>query len=185
MRLVAILGVLLLVCAVRPVWADESERKTLSGLSGIRALVERVNEPLDRSALQVELEQQLRNAGIRLLDKDAALKAPGCPYLHVFVNTCSGEYGFVAVRYDVELYQNVILARDPGINMPATTWYTGRVDIVVDARLVKTVRNTLKKLVGEFINDYKAANFKTRPAQGPSGNQTQKRPKNDAAKTAR
>jgi hypothetical protein len=144
---------------------DYSERSSLYGLPGVYVLVESLNldmekDGLTKDQLRMEVESQLRNAGIRVLTREEKLKTAGNPQLYVNVNLLKSSSPF-ACPYSVEisLEQEVVLVRKPNMRTVATTWSQGSVGIVGIANL-RTIRETVRGGVDHFIHEYVAANSK-------------------------
>ena len=79
-------------------------KETLRGLPGVAVVIEPLHPTTERDGLtqhqlQTEVEQQLKNAGIRVLTQEEWKKTPGAPYL-VCQRCCSEEeLRFIRVRY--------------------------------------------------------------------------------------
>ena len=139
---------------------------TLRGLTGVDVVVEEVpTEPeveearLGSSAVQEDIESQLREGGIRILSDEEWQAAPGRPWLFVRVQMLRPQAARRAFVYviSLDLMQQVGLARDPGIDAVGMTWRTGEID-TVSAVNVPRVRDRLRTLVDTFINAYWAVN---------------------------
>ncbi len=153
----------------KAILADEKE--ILQGLEGVSVSVESI-EPevkkygLTRQALQTDTELQLRQYGIKVLTREEHLSMPGMQYLYINVNVVIDEGDLtIAAAIRVELLESVLLLREPKrICMGATTWRRDSV-VLVGLRGIKDMREVVKDLVNEFINDYLAANPKEIEAQ--------------------
>ena len=139
---------------------------TLRGLTGVDVVVEQVpTEPeveearLGSSAVQEDIESQLREGGIRILSDEEWQAAPGRPWLFVRVQMLRPQAARRAFVYviSLDLMQQVGLARDPGIDAVGMTWRTGEIG-TVSAVNVPRVRDSLRALVDTFINAYWAVN---------------------------
>jgi len=147
---------------------DAAEVKSLRGLQGVDVLIESLPSDAKKAGvtkrqLRIEVEVELRKAGISVLTEDESLNAPGMSYLYVHVNAVAltesleGSYIF-SVR--VELKQYVYLGRDRSIGTTAITWQRGAVGTVGTDNFRKSVRETVRDYVNEFINDYLTVNPK-------------------------
>ncbi len=139
---------------------------TLRGLTGVDVVVEEVpTEPdieearLGRSAVQEDIESQLREGGIRVLSDEEWQAAPGQPWLFVRVQMLRPQAARRAFVYviSLDLMQQVGLAREPGIDAVGMTWRTGEIG-TVSAANVSRVRDSLRAHVDTFINAYWAVN---------------------------
>jgi hypothetical protein len=137
-------------------------RETLRGLTGLTVVIEPMNpsaeqDGLTRNQLQVDIEQRLRAAGIRVLTKEEWQKTPGSPYLYINVAALKKDYGLYAYAIEVCVNQLVTLIRDQNIREFAETWETREVGTVGTERLL-TVRDSVAAHVDEFIRDYFSVN---------------------------
>lgn len=147
--------------------ATEVEKQSLAGLSGVRVMVEQIDldaerDGLTRTGLQTDVELWLRQAGIRVLTEEEWKRTPGRPWLHLWVTTHKrvGLYGVYAYSVQLQLYQRVRLDRAPSLIAIGATWVAkGGVGTVGETKL-RTVRENVRDLVDQFINDYLAANPK-------------------------
>ena len=143
------------------------ERVIFAGLAGIGVLVEEVDsiageDGLDKTTLQTDVELRLRQAGVPVLLKSEALKRPGSPFLYVNVKALQRANGGYAYGADVELQEQVKLARRPAVLvLSATTWRArGTLGVVEASELAETVRAVVRDQIDEFVNVYLAANRK-------------------------
>lgn len=136
---------------------NSEKRESLYGLEGVCLVVEGLNPVIEKnglatSRLQTDVEEELSKAGIPVLPRSEG--EPTDPLLYVNVNAHkSDELFFYSIH--VELHQLVILARDPAIEMQATTWNVGSVGSVGSANLYQ-IRKGVKMHLEEFVSDYKA-----------------------------
>ena len=140
---------------------DEIARSSLKGLNGVYVTVEDLQPDaekagLTKSSIQTDVELKLRMAGIPVL------KGSRTPFLYVALNSIElsqfGE-GIVAYNINVELNQDVYLARDPNVHSVASTWSTGFTGII---RLdnIQLLRDHDKDKVDDFISAYLSVNPK-------------------------
>ena len=140
-------------------------KETLRGLLGVAVVVEPLHPTTERDGLTqhqllTEVEQQLKNAGIRVLTQEEWKKTPGAPYLYVNVAALKKSYGLYAYAIEVCLNQLVMLMRDQQTQEFAETWETREVGTVGKKQL-PTVRNSVAAHVAIFIRDYFTVNPRT------------------------
>ena len=155
------LVVLLLAVTVHVMGRDP---RSLRGIHALRVVVEDLSSAVEQAGLhrtdiQTDVELKLRLAGIKVLPEDAQ---PLSPYLYVnanvHANVILGQYdsGRHSYAVDCELHQYVILARDESIRTMAATWIVG----FAGTSNLQQIRDSIKDLVDEFINDYLSVNPK-------------------------
>ena len=164
------LAALVVTVLVSPGLAQEAPTTavTLRGLTGVDVVVEELPaEPeieearLGSSAVQEDIESQLREGGIRVLSDEEWQAAPGRPWLFVRVQMLRPQAARRAFVYviSLDLMQQVGLARDPGIDAVGMTWRTGEIG-TVSAINVSRVRDSLRAHVDTFIDAYWAVNVR-------------------------
>ena len=161
-------GFLFLLFFSSQAYSEDSEvtRRTLTGLRGVRVLVENLQSNIQAYApkagiaagqLQQAIEGRLHASGIATLSGDDWLKATGRPVLYVNINTHETEKYWYAYDIKLELRQIVLLEVDPKIKTLADTW---SLNITGEANIGNL--NVLKKdalvLVESFIQAYRSAN---------------------------
>lgn len=145
--------------------SPESDRQSLVGLSGVHVKVsgvipESAPEELNEVMLQGDVEMRLRKVGIRVLNREEVLQAPGTPQLTLKVTTHPDQEGlFYAFGIELVLVQDVVLLRDAKIVGRGTTWGTGTVGLV-GTQSLRNIRFHVWEKVDQFANDYRAANQK-------------------------
>lgn len=163
-----IMSIVLILALEYPIFAinGKSNRATLRGLTGVGVLVEHLTPEaeqggLTKSQLQIEVEQKLRKAGIRVLTREECRKSPGEPYLYVNVNvnTTKTENDIYPYSIDLLLIQKVSLLRDPRETTYAVTWSTGGVGSIIK-ELLGQLRNNVGEMLDVFINAYFTENPK-------------------------
>ncbi len=142
----------------------EPERTTLVGLQGVTVMVEDValeakKYGLTKQILQTDTELRLRRHGIKVFSETETPQPPHVPLLKIdVVVVITEEPGLAAVGIGVELRQMTLLERDPTIaRFSAATWQQ-RAVVLTEPEKLKSVRETVRDFVDEFINDYLAAN---------------------------
>lgn len=154
---------------------------TLKGLQGVCVLVstttttkEAEKYGLTKQVIQTDTELRLRQNGIRVLTREelgerfhafylTGLKRMDAALLHVIVNPVIAEdMGVAAVAIDLRVMQTAFLPRERDIlYRGAVTWQSGSVRLV-GLGMLKEVRERVKDVVDEFLNEYLAANPKER-----------------------
>lgn len=136
------------------------EQKALAGLKGVQVLVSKIDPQaeslgLTRNQIQTHVEVRLRKAGVKVLTVGDMSEAPGYPALWVYVGTHINQ-GLVSYSIRICLLELVTLAR--GFQTTGTIWN----DSAGGVRTINAseIRKIVGDLVGEFINDYLAANPK-------------------------
>ena len=153
--------VLVGLCAWQAHATSEYERATLKGLPGVGLSFERPGEDAERDGLTRQLlgedvYLQLHQAGIRVLDHFAV---NGRPALYLNVNTLKTGTGLYVFSLSLDLKQTVKLSR-ASITAYSATWSaTGRLG-AIEATELRTLRETVRDMVDEFINAYLAVNPK-------------------------
>jgi hypothetical protein len=168
------LAFLSLVVMANPATAqdDDSTRRTLRGLPGVEVGVEPIprdgeDRGLTTKAIQIDVELQLRLAGIRVLtDSDvyrpldpagrpSSAATARRPYLYVIVNVF-GRNNTWAYAIEVTLRQDAVLAN--GVTAWADTWSVGGVGLA--GADLRGVRDVVKDNVNQFINAWLSVNPK-------------------------
>lgn len=158
-------------------------RDTLLGLPGVHVSVEGLNAEARKyglmdQVLQTDVELPLRRYNISVLSKEEMLRTRGMRELYVKLNCVTNELS-AAVNIDVKLEEIALLTtRYPVMAcVDATTWEKSCV-LIVGVHKIATVREDVRDLVNEFINDYLTANSKEHPTKKnltESNNNEQKR----------
>ena len=143
----------------------DDEVESLRGLKGVYVLIDSLHPDIEADGLRenqihTDVELKLRLAGIKVLNEVEYLMEKGKPYLYIRFNSFRHESGLHIINIGVGLNQSVYLERDLNIKVyGAVTWdlyYTG----TVGAKNVNQIRDIIKDLVDEFINDYLSVNPK-------------------------
>lgn len=137
-------------------------RDTLAGLPGMIVIVEDVKADaqavgLDVREIQTDCERKLSAAGIPVLGEAQWRLAPGRPWLYVSINTMVylASYFF---SIDVQLKQDVNLAREPSNVTSAATWEMGSIGFVDPPHLSSKIRESVGSYLDNLISDYAAVN---------------------------
>ena len=162
MKGVIVLGFILLITtgtAVSRASDDEYTRESLKGLKGVRVVIENIDPEVERAGLtkasiRTDVELKLRLAGIPVLSE----KTYG-PFLYVQTAVFPSRSGYWPFCIIVALHQDVILARDRSIFVPANSWDVTYVGLVGKGSARK-VRDEIKDMVDDFINAYLSVNPK-------------------------
>jgi hypothetical protein len=146
---------LLAIAQLCPLLGEDNdfERQTLVGITAVKVLVEQLPPGaaklgLTAGSIQTDVELKLRLAGMRTMASSAT-------YLYVNVNVIGSSR---AANILVELRQNARLENYPTIlAIGATTWRSGSLGENPNAQ---GIRNTIKDLVDQFLNDWLSVNPK-------------------------
>ncbi len=160
----ALLGVLVVSGEIRAL-DTPNERVTLAGLTGVHVVVDEVGPEaerlgLTRSALQAEVEQRLRRAGLRVLSAGDAMASAGRPTLHLRVTLLTSQ-GVPPIHfYSVELTlrQQIRLTRDRAIESFAITWSDHRDLGAVEPTRLPVVRDAVRAKVDQFLQAWQTVN---------------------------
>lgn len=168
-----------LLCLLWLLWFDvvplhaqlvmRSSARSLTGLPGVRVVIgqltaEAMDAGLDSVAVRTQIELELRRAGVRIFHEEETRFRPDVAVLLVNLvvmpDRATGGYFY---RAKMELRQDVRLARDVDVSIPATTWAARDAIIALGGRfnLRDDVAGTCRAQVTEFLNDYLAANPRT------------------------
>jgi hypothetical protein len=140
--------------------------RSLTELPGVRVVVGQLTPEaseggLDSVGIRTTVELELRRAGVRVVrDEDVHLQ-PGLGTLLVnLVVMRDRTTGGYVYRAKMELRQDVRLARQADVVIPATTWAARDAIIALGGRfnLRDDVAGTHRAQVAEFLNDYFTAN---------------------------
>lgn len=150
---------------------EAETKEVLQGLQGVLVLVEDIIPEVEKYGLtkrdiQTDTELQLRQYGIRVFTlKEQILNRP---YFYVNVNVLVRDIlpdtSLASASISVTLKEPVILPRQQAICVGASTWRRSCV-VRVGAYRIKEIREDVKDLVSQFINDYLAANPKETKAK--------------------
>ena len=156
-----------------PVLAVDSKetRLTMAGLQGVYVAVEELQSNVMRyekhlhkaglmkEQIQQDIEQRLREAGIRVLTSDELLKTPGRPILYMNVNTHENEKYWLAYDIRIELQQVVSIDANPKIKTLASTW-TMNVTGIANIGTLNIIRDNVIYLADRFAEAYQSVNGK-------------------------
>jgi hypothetical protein len=147
---------------------SEETRKTLIGIKGVHIMVEELqpnvlkyakNQDVTKEELQRRIENQLRVAGIVILNRDEWLRTIGRPLLYVDINTHEFQKYQFAYDIRVEFRQIVSLEANPAVIAFAPTWSLNMTG-AVNAGTVGTIYGNVRLLVGSFVSAYSSVNSK-------------------------
>lgn len=163
---VAVLAALVLSFGRAAAEDSDVSRATLAGLQGVGVIVEDLQPNvakyaakfgLTRTQVLRDVEQRLREGGVRMVAGDDWLNVPGRPVLYVNINTHETEKYWYAYDVKVELRQLATLDANPRLKTLATTWsmnMTGQANIGT----LHAIRGDADVLVRKFVKAYRAAN---------------------------
>ncbi|MFB6097662.1 MAG: hypothetical protein ABEK84_00815 [Salinibacter sp.] len=154
------LGALFLLGLFAPAPAMGQEtldpRGTLASLSGVtvRADVSTTARGLRESDLKTDLERRLQKAGIEVYDDASDVQSGAAPILLLEVTTYKSERLF-SYCADLKLYQKVRL--HSGDYAIANTYSAGNYIGMVRAAGLDTLGKEIRRLAGQFIQDWRSA----------------------------
>jgi len=165
--LMAIIALLLTLFAWSG-FAEDSEvsRATLVGIPGLRVIVEEVQPNVQKYAAKFglsgaqisrDVEQKLREIGIRVVEGNDWLAIPGRPALYVNINTHETEKYWYAYDIRLELRQLATLEANPQVKTLAGTWSLSITGLANIGNL-NMIRQDAGVLVGRFVQAYRAVN---------------------------
>ncbi len=145
--------------------------ESLKDLKGVEVLVEELKPELEDFNLtmievQADVESKLRNAGIEVLSREDNEKIQPLrkPYLYVKINSLKLPWRRASFAFHVEiaLKQQVKLSEHPKDfkkSFYAPTWNTNFMGTVSGSN-VPEIRDSVKGLMDQFVNDYLKENLK-------------------------
>jgi hypothetical protein len=153
-----------------PGFAADSElsRATLVGIQGLSVVVEEVQPNVQKYAakfglsgaqIRRDVEQKLRESGIRIVEGNDWLAIPGRPALCVTVNTHETEKYWYAYDIKLELRQLAVLEANPQMKTLAGTWSISLTGLANIGSL-NLIRQDVGVLAGRFVQAWKLANKK-------------------------
>jgi hypothetical protein len=135
------------------------DRRNLKGIDSVFVVVETLPNGasklgLSKEIVQTDVEQKLRLAGLRVVTDQEGENLPGSPYLYVrLIATDPPE----AAAVEISLNENATLERNSDFAPEVATWEK----ILVTANPSgQGVRDKIKDLADEFLNDWLAVNPK-------------------------
>jgi len=168
-----ILAVIVITVCVGGVWARvvTEPKDVLAGLQGMYVVVEDFDldakeAGLTEEKIRADVELKLRLAGIKVLSVEEGLATKSKAFLYVDVTTVKEKlHQEYAGSVEVSLRERVYLARDPETITLAATWDKIGIGLGSSDIAKRKIRESIKDLVDEFINDYLAANPKETKAK--------------------
>jgi hypothetical protein len=138
---------------------DEVFNASLKGISAVFVWVEPLPSGakelgLSEEIIQTDVELKLRLAGMRVVKQEEGVKLPGSPYVYVRVTVTDGA-GVADIN--VNLRQNVLLARNRQFALAAETWSKGFLMVLPTSQ---RIRVEVKDLVDKFLNAWLSVNSK-------------------------
>lgn len=143
-------------------------RKTLAGLRGVFVMVAPLTDEAKRHGLaeaqvKADVESQVKQAGITVLTKDDLRRTPGMPYLYVLpvIEHPQATPNAFAYHVAVEVFQLVVLTRNPDIFGIARTWKAnGGPGAAVEENVAASTKDAVHGMTDQFIAAFLAANPK-------------------------
>ena len=148
---------LLMLCLLRasPVWGENTDASTLSGIEGFRVEIATVSKTalalgIDESRLQILTRERLRRENLSVGDFPTVLA--------VSLRTVEHPTAVLAYCLEVEVRQVVHITRTSQIHLLAPTWADGTLTMVTRPSLVHSVEGALAGLLDELVRDYRLVN---------------------------
>ena len=147
---------------------DDVSRVSLKGLRAVAVAVEEFPsefqaQGLTRESVEADVAGRLKSAGIRVYTREEAGRAPGNPFLLVFVTAYKPETDFYICNIEVNLYQKVVLERNRSINTFSTTWSIAWTGLAGSDHLAG-LSEKVSDLADRFVAAWKAVNPSASPA---------------------
>ena len=154
------------------VWAAQTSMEltekqlSLTEMKALYVFVQGLTEEAKKAGLrseqiQSDVEDKLKQEGIRVVSEEEGLRLAGSPVLYVNISAHKRKQTAAFVYHaDVGVLQKVALVRDPKIHIMSITWTKGRLGHCPAKALVTSVRETVGYLMDKFTDDYTAANPK-------------------------
>ena len=149
---------------------DEDSRATLQGLKGmsVSVIIENHIEELEKLGLlkeviQRDVEDTIKSAGIPVVSEQEDAGIPGMPQLIVSLGMfiSSSQVKVIAYTIQVELRQQIYLARDSKIKTKAGTWKIGGIGLdLLNEGMVTRMRSHIDDNLERFVRAYQSANPK-------------------------
>jgi len=114
-------------------------------------------DPLSTGQIRQDVIQELKEAGLPFIDKEALNPNLRYPYLLVHLNLMHAGRGIVPFAVNLNFYQPVKLSLNRDKPFYASTWNTGNVGVVSLDRLA-VIPESIHKTVRVFIEDFRKAN---------------------------
>lgn len=165
------LAVMLAVFAVI-VWAGGAsaeltdKQRSLAGIDALYVFVQGLTEGTQKAGLtaeqiQSEVENKLKQLGVRVVSEEEGIRLAGSPVLYVSISVYKRtRIAAFVYHVDVGVLQGVTLVRDPTIRAMSITWNKGQLGYCPSSALAKSLRDTVEYLMDRFQEDYRAANPK-------------------------
>jgi len=159
----AIRSALLVAVLLTAARADDNPRaKSLAGLAAVHLHLAVQGEDLagvnlTEPVLRADIEQRLRDGGLRLLTFEESSREPGVPWLAVYVTVLkSSDWRTRAFMIRIELEQRACLERNPAQCSSVVTWSSAQIG-TVGRRKTKSVNEDVYAAVDEFLAAYHSA----------------------------
>jgi hypothetical protein len=151
-----------LAAAATTASAQNDEIKSFRGLPGVgvqvQGLTERSNDPavMTTTAIQADLEAQLRQAGIRVLTRAEVAQFPSRPSLKIELGFLQTPTGISFYEVFISMNQWAVLSSGQGLSV--RTWVDADSEWTAGTDRDRRVRDAIKEEVNRFINAWRLAN---------------------------
>jgi len=167
-RISAVISALLAVFVLRGEACGELSDKqwSLAEIDALYVFVQGLTEGAKKAGvtagqIQTEVEDKLKQMGIRVVSEEEGLRLAGSPvfYVNISAHKRTRTAAFV-YHVDVGVLQSVTLVREPKIRAMSITWNRGQLGYCPSSGLAKSLGDTVGYLMDRFQEDYRAANPK-------------------------
>ncbi len=169
-----LLAVMPAIC-LTGIWAARSfgeltgKQQSLAEIKALYVFVQGLTEEAKKAGLTTEqiktdVEDKLKQLGIRVVSEEEGLRLSGSPVLYVNISARrKPQRPSFVFHTDVGLLQEVSLVRDPKIRTMSITWNKGRLGQCHSRAFVESIRESVGYLMDRFREDYRAANPQAKP----------------------
>ena len=141
-------------------------KETLRGIKSIKVGILGSIKPeaekfgLTKDKIQTDVELRLRMAGISVISSGEPFTTSEPAYLFVSISMSCNQFEYFAYGVMVSVAEKVNLERNPNLSCLGNTWWLQGIGGSSGKEIERVVRNSVKDLVDEFLNDYLAVNPK-------------------------
>jgi hypothetical protein len=142
---------------------NEQTRPSLRDLTGVYVIMEDLKPDVERDGLNSgelhsDIENRLKEAGIKVLSGRAWREEEGRPWLYVYPHVLRREF-YARMVYvfsiSVEFKQQVSLVRNPSVEVFATTWSK---NVVGKTGFPEDIRKNILSALDDFIEAFFSVN---------------------------
>jgi len=143
--------------------SEDPDIAILAGLGGVAVVIEDFDSVfekagLNRTTLQLAVEQQLSEGGVPVLTLQQAEESDDAAYLVVAVGADSHPTGVVASMLNLQLCEFALLPRGDELDGGVTTWRINGVWAVDKQNLAESMNDAIGDGLKRLVRDYRRAN---------------------------